>query len=470
MKKHHFWIVLGVAGVLLPLGLWFYGVSNVRGMTETERGAREQMHSRVAGVRPANHLNDKFKDVVDGVQKVNSQHVYNGWEMRYNAQKTLVDTWPDWLPANYIDQIETAIKEGKEIPASVRQAYLNRIREEFPRVYESIKGGLRTPATPGGGSDPGPMGTPLRTGNVEGRGPTGGAYSGLLAWSPDERGTLEQKLGGGWSTPPTHDQMIYTQETLNIYRALIENILNPLNAEASEHHQANIKKIQSLQVGADAEPLPVTAAKPVAEGATPDESGEVPAQGGQTGAARGERAVSENGLNAPDGKLRFVDAFGYPVVDQKLSPPFAEFRMLPVSMSLVMDHRKIPDLLALCANSPLPLEVRQVNVTAVGGVGVVSAGAHRDESVSMIGGNRQSGRDTASANRTQLDAEVELGSHDMVVEIRGLIYLFNRPDQKLIGTGTAAAGDGEATGEEPPAPATVEAAEPPPAAVPEPAP
>lgn len=41
LKKHHFWIVLGVGGVLLPLGLWFYGVSNVKAMTDTERNARE---------------------------------------------------------------------------------------------------------------------------------------------------------------------------------------------------------------------------------------------------------------------------------------------------------------------------------------------------------------------------------------------------------------------------------------------
>lgn len=446
LKKHHFWIVLGVGGVLLPLGLWFYGVSNVKAMTDTERNAREQWHSRVNSLRPEAHPNSEFTSIVLDVHKVNSGHVLAGWTKRYDAQKHLVEKWPSWLTADYQEQIRKCIKEKKPIPDSIRQAYLNRIKEEFPNLYKKIAGGLREPVQdevvdmqPGGRQRP-----PGGSGSQRN---TGGRYSGLLAWEPSERSRLQSKLGGSWTTPPDTEQMIYTQETLNIYEVLIEEIINKANQDeegrtAPEHHQATIKKIQALLIGADAEPLPILgtgAASADGMDATGDAGGES-AGVVEAPQARGGRFGSGVDGTPPDGKMRFVDANGRPVPDQKLAPPFAEFRMLPVTMKLVMDHRRIPELLALCANSPLPLEVRQVNVSSVRG----GPGSNQNNQPQQTGFGQQRRPDPSSGS-SQLDAEVELGPTDMLVEIRGLIYLFNPPDPALIGTGTAGV-EGEADG------------------------
>ncbi len=452
LKKHHFWIVLGVGAVLVPLGLWFYGVSNLKAMTETERRAREQWHSRVNSLRPAAHPNNKFTEIVLNVQNVNSGHVFDGWSMRYNAQKDLVEKWPSWLTADYQQQIRECIKEGKPIPSPIRQAYLNRIEEEFPKLLrEKIAGNLRRPVqdqssdmqpgrqTSGAAAAPGAPGRR-----------SSGRFEGLVAWDAGERQRLANKLGGSWTTPPTHEQMIYTQETLNIYEALIEHIINKANMDeqgriAPEHHQATIKKIQALLIGRDAEPLPIMGGA-AATVDSPDASAD-PSSGGEqqsqilSGSRSGNRMTEDS---PPDGKLRFVDANGKPVPDQKAAPPFAEFRMLPVTMQLVMDHRRIPELLALCANSPLPLEVRQVNVRSVRGDGSPTGGSGRQ---SMSGGDASMGprRPSTTPTTSQLDAEVELGPTDMMVEIRGVIYLFNAPDRALIGTGTAGdEADGEA--------------------------
>ena len=453
LKKHHFWIVLGVGGVLLPLGLWFYGVSNLKAMTDTERSAREQWHNRVNSLRPAAHPNGEFTKVVLEVQNVNSGHVFDGWSARYDAQKDLIEKWPSWLTADYQQHIRDCLKNNKPFSDSVRQAYLNRIKEEFPNLYKKIAGGLREPVQDEVDMSTqnrprGSLGSPMG-----GQRNTGGRYSGLLAWDAAERMRLQNKLGGSWTTPPSTEEMIYTQETLNIYEVLIEEILNKANQDeegrtAPEHHQATIKKIQALLIGRDAEPLPVMGGGSAAAAEGMDPSGDAGGESApvaQEPVGRGDRSNRGTNEAPPDGKFRFVDANGRPVPDQKAAPPFAEFRMLPVTMQLVMDHRRIPELLALCANSPLPLEVRQVNVTSVRGNPGSNPGSQQQQS-SGFGGGSGARRPDASGGASQLDAEVELGPTDMMVEIRGLIYLFNPPDRALIGTGTAAAeGEGDTT-------------------------
>ena len=87
IKKHHFWIVLGVGGVLLPVALWFYGVSNLQGMTDKERSARDQWHTRVNGVRPASHPNEKFTAIVADTQQKNTNHVLQGSNNRKKDQR-----------------------------------------------------------------------------------------------------------------------------------------------------------------------------------------------------------------------------------------------------------------------------------------------------------------------------------------------------------------------------------------------
>ncbi len=42
--------------------------------------------------------------------------------------------------------------------------------------------------------------------------------------------------------------------------------------------------------------------------------------------------------------------------------PYAEFKMMPIRMSLVMDERRLPKLLVECGNSNMPIEVRRVRI------------------------------------------------------------------------------------------------------------
>ena len=60
----------------------------------------------------------------------------------------------------------------------------------------------------------------------------------------------------------------------------------------------------------------------------------------------------------PDAE-RYVDAKGM-TLDPATAP--AEFKRMPVYLHITMDQREVARLLVECANSPLPIEVRQLRI------------------------------------------------------------------------------------------------------------
>ncbi len=74
---------------------------------------------------------------------------------------------------------------------------------------------------------------------------------------------------------------------------------------------------------------------------------------GPTPGAPGQPTKSDEG--------RYVDDKGMPLTAGSTAPP--EFKRMPVYMQLLIDQREIARLLVECANSPLPIEVRQFRVT-----------------------------------------------------------------------------------------------------------
>lgn len=60
-------------------------------------------------------------------------------------------------------------------------------------------------------------------------------------------------------------------------------------------------------------------------------------------------------------QFRYVDLNGHPL-PANANPPFAEFKMMPVRMYLLVDQRRLHRLLANCANSSMPVEVRRVRI------------------------------------------------------------------------------------------------------------
>jgi hypothetical protein len=186
----------------------------------------------------------------------------------------------------------------------------------------------------------------------------------------------------------------------------------------------------------------------------------------------------------------------YKPLTSETAPPFSEFKMMPVHLVLVMDHRRLPNFLAKCASSSMPVEVRKVwarnqqgEMTSSGsgtgmgmgmGMGMGGSGGYRGGSGSSSGypgsssggssggyrggsgGGYPSGAGSNPYGKTGSSAmpgrpggampggmsgsgggSETPGPYDMTVEIEGIIYIFNPPDRTKLGKGR---GDAPAEG------------------------
>jgi hypothetical protein len=151
---------------------------------------------------------------------------------------------------------------------------------------------------------------------------------------------------------------------------------------------------------------------------------------------------------------RYVDDQGKPLTDPA-QQPYAEFRMMPINLRLVIEQNQIPKLLAECANSNMPIEVRKFRLLtaefppfepAEGG-GAAAAGpaaAGGKQKVQGSGGFRPPapargvGPRGKTENPTGEEEEcINPMEPPVPVEVQGIIYIYNPPDRQNLGKGTA---------------------------------
>jgi hypothetical protein len=121
----------------------------------------------------------------------------------------------------------------------------------------------------------------------------------------------------------------------------------------------------------------------------------------------------------PPDEGRYVDAAGKTLAAGEGAKQ--QYKRLPVFLKLNIDQRQITKLLVECANSPLPLEVRQLRFGA------------KD--------NRE-----GSTNKTAAATPAAGDTHEVAVELNGIIYLYNPPDPEKLGAPPAAGGAATAGG------------------------
>jgi hypothetical protein len=130
------------------------------------------------------------------------------------------------------------------------------------------------------------------------------------------------------------------------------------------------------------------------------------------------------------------------------SGPFAEFKQIFVYMKFVMDQRKVPDLLAACANSTLPIETRQVRIRPIGAGGSGGGGGGIGGG-NMFNGGAGNARGAGGAAKPGnagggggggAAGDLAVTPYDMLVDVSGIIYLYNPPGENAetsnLGKGT----------------------------------
>jgi hypothetical protein len=263
----------------------------------------------------------------------------------------------------------------------------------------------------------------------------------LVEWLDQDK--LRVKLAFA-TDKPTPLQIWVTQEDLWVYETLLNVIAKTNKARgATRPDNAAIRTIVSLEVGPGA-------ALGMGMG-----SGHVFMPSGGAGAAvaggemmdGGRGAYSEmapspemmdggrGGYGEMDGGMmaggdpaaidaamlanRYLGDDGAPIADGS-GDLGKEFRQLPIRMELVIDQRYIPQLLLECANSPLPIEVKQLRINP-----------DKSQAGFEGQGGMSGGYSSGGATVTIDDPAFAL------LQLKGVVFIYNQPTAEPAATAPA---------------------------------
>jgi len=499
LKKQYFWVVSALI-LLVALGSWYKATGDLAQRYEQRKSKVEGYFSSLQTiVSEPKHPNEAvIQGIVDKTERLRKE-VYKAWEILYLDQKAKNQLSPK-LPQRFRDYWEAAGPDA-ELPRDLREDYQIFIVDHIPKLFDMV--GVRRPAArqqegeqpaAPGGARAGAM----EVDQFEGVGTAGRAGEreapdvqmvGIVDW-PDHEQLMQRFF---WESVPSTLRVRMAQEDLWVYEALLRVIKNT-NEGATTYENAAVKRINAIQIGQEAlgaapkkrgtgasgGPLfPTTSAAggfPVtvdgntdvdqfSAGASMPTTAGAPSTGTLGMPAAPQSAADAERAELLDG--RYVDEEGNPLRlqpgQEKIEHPYAEFKMMPIRLELVMDQRKIRRLLAECANSSMPIEVKRLSIIAQEGRRP-GAGSR----VPSLAGPRGPGGmlpqtlpATLPATLPTSGEQMQFGPWDLPIEIEGIIYIYNRPDPTLLGTGTAAKEKGAGTeAEQPEQPAQPEQHEP----------
>jgi hypothetical protein len=510
MKKHHFWVLCALV-VVGPLTAWDLAVSANDASFKRQKGEVDGKFSAVGNVittkdPPNEGVIKTIHDLIDGTGDKEGeglkQKVLQAWTFLYGKQ-TKDNPLPPVLDKDFVKHYqELASGTIPELSDLDREQYQRQIKayvcgeEEKPektgRGGESPKAekaegkylfaGLdlrrprETPAAPRGkrtmppGLDefhplpPGPGADAGKPETVE--------MVGVLDWDPSDLDRIKKQLV--WEETPDTQTVRLAQEDLWVYEALLRIIENTnkdekTNKAPTSYEKAAIKRIEAVEIGQQAARRWAQDKESVISGlaavsATPGPGGPGgpggPAKQFPPGGMQPPPHFHPGGMHAGPGfhnpasqestlADRYVDDKGNPLPEDAKAP-YAEFKMMPINLRLVMDQKKVTKLLAECGNANMPIVVRTVRlrpgegetITASTGAGASGAGQGPAATSMFI---RHPSPTAATGDSREGQTAEPAGSPYLPLEIRGIIYLYNPPDLKTLGTGSGGAAATPAT-------------------------
>jgi len=466
VRKHHFWILLGLVPlVVLPM------VFLVRSRLAAEiDDARGQVESRltalrsVEGIRP--HPNEEWSGEIGKATTRVKQETLTEWRRFWDSQQPL-RVWPASLGPDFVQRV-TALKPNTKLPRPLLERYQNGVRA----IVRTLPGRMGADETMVEGGPTGPRGpgaaAMMEPGMPRGRQAGPEKPAALVQWNPADQQRLYATFN--WEKPPSTTQMLLAQEELWVYGVLADAIAR-VNRSSAAAYNAAIPLVDLLAVGypaAEDNPGAVAGGRivvPVAGAAAPGGEFMPPPdfampEGGAAGVAAvrpphprfsgGMEGGQPTGPGAqppadaaasPDDLLRnwiYVDFTGKPLMaaDLATSTDALLMHLVPFVIRAVVDERKLDAFLVDLATAPIPIDVRQVRINAGGGASTSG----------MPGGA----------------AAPPVGRpHDITVELRGTVALATPPDRQLLGLEPESnAGDDAEGGDDPVEPGEQAVAEP----------
>ncbi|MGO9108788.1 MAG: hypothetical protein ACLP9L_06105 [Thermoguttaceae bacterium] len=359
LQKYHFWILCGLI-VLLSFVSWFLATSDEEQRFLARKSQIEKQLGLVNAIaNNAEHPSAKFiKEIHDRESGTLASQVASASTHLYSEQRNanpLPQVFPNptyqaefkaefekiWRPMEQIASLPSG-----QLPELYRSRYRDHIQDHFPKLLGLIEQRKMPEPVAGGGEQPT---QPI----------------GIVDWSDGERKikAFLERLSG--ATPTTLD-IAMAQEDLWVYETLLKVIHNtndvgpdpkhdPKNYQKPPSHKvARIKQILEMNIGKDAVQSWSKCEKALFN---------LPNEGG------GDSAASAGGGDAPaiPGAAplvgRYVDDKGKPLLDPtRQLPTCPEFRMMPIDLKVFIEQKDIPRLLAECANSAMRIDVRAVRI------------------------------------------------------------------------------------------------------------
>ncbi len=295
------------------------------------------------------------------------------------------------------------------------------------------------------------------------------------------------------TTNPTSIEIWYAQETLWVYEALIR-VIAATNATSEEYKdniaKAPVKCVEQMLIGQNAAIEFTSLAETIGDltGKSASGSDMMGSMDSMAMAASSSGGMDGMGMLSLSGSAetqaltkliigRYVgdkdDKKDQPLLAED-KPPYAEFNKMPICLKVAIDQTRIPDLLAACANSTMPIDIRHVricpdnnvpftmpipleNMPAEGGAGGMDmmnmgsmmgggmmgggsgsgSGSGQDSRGAMGGAAGMDGMGGVEIGRSEL-SQSEYGPDAIRVEIYGVINIYNEPNKAKFATGASA--------------------------------
>ena len=480
--KYGFWI----GSVLVLIGsavLWFLSTSQLSEENDKRTSALQSKVTSISGIRSelSEHPNELSHKEMETLIAGRQQEVLRSWQTLFERQQKIL-TWPNDLSETLREQFEGKVPIEKyvefdgEAPdpteLTLRNNYARYIKNALPDIAKIARTEWTAKFDAGagmmgmGGGMGGGMGMEMGMGmgmgmgmSGMGRRPTmvgvGGLEQGpVVQWSTGSQSALLSDLFPWRGSVPSTLEIYYSQENLWILKQLLQ-IIAAVNGDARQPYQADIHEIKRLSIGKSVQFGAGNISKPGVAGGGMDAM----MMGMDMEMGMMEMDMSEMmgmGIEAEavdPGDGRYVDLDREPIdgstlrsaltSEQPSDVNLAVAKRVPVMMSLKMNQKAVPELLATCGSVPLMVEVQQVRLlppdhsSGTGGMGAGGMGMEEmggmgmEEEMGGMGmemGGMGMGMGTAPA-ATKRDKEFPL---DITVEVYGLIFIYNPPNRSAL--------------------------------------
>ena len=479
--KHGFWI--GVALITLgSAGVWFWTTSNLDSENASQVAKIKQNINKVSALRAElpTHPNAISHQVMEEMIKGRTDEVVKAWRQIFEKQTNIL-TWPKEIKKELIDELRYARDEttGKidpnnpisklpfenfhsppatpgdesgEVAPRIRQAYRYYIGKVLPNIAaiadtEWVAVFDSAPAS--GGEYDGMNDTMSMTSRKRKVGIEGMELGPLVKWSAGNQESVMDDLFPWRGRRPSTLEVYYSQENLWLLKQLLE-IVATVNGEAQQPFEAKIREIYQLGIGQSVTFDASTVATPGKVsmgggamdgmyGGSMDDMYEMESGGGAMG-GMGAAVIGDAGDS------RYVDTEMRPITAADLrtkltsknpeDAPIAVAKRVPVMMSVQIDQRYIPELVAACGSAKLMVEVKQMRIKPKGSASTASMGGGGMDSMDEMedmGGGGGPGMGGPGMGGPGMETAVDEYPLDVQCEIKGLIYMYNPPDELALG-------------------------------------